>query len=142
MKKYFLALIIALCSVCGYSQEFMIESEIINTSVGYHLTKSVREKTLEDNGEWTKWSQPKKCSYRVFISYFSDLVISVDSPDREIYYIYDWDREYVDSDGDRVINMYAEDREGYECEVRLIQFKEGELKMYIEFADIMWVYTL
>lgn len=129
MKKFLLALFLSLCCVVSYAADVL-----------KFQTTELSIKTL-DNGSWSKWSDWEKCSCLVVINLDKD-VITIFSSEKQTYDITDCNDPYTDSDGDEVIKMHAVDQDGDECDIRLILRKSGAAQLYVDFADIMWVYNI
>lgn len=130
MKKFLFALLLSLCCVFSYAADIL-----------KFQTTELSIKTQNDNGTWTKWSDWEKCSCLVVINLDKD-VITIYSANKQIYDIVDCDDLYTDSDGDDVLKMHAVDQDGDECDVRLIMRKSGSTQLYVDFADVMWVYNI
>ena len=129
MKKILVAFLLSFMCVFSYAADIL-----------KFQTTGLSIKTLE-NGSWTKWSDWEKCSCLVVINIDKD-VITIYSSEKQVYDIIECNDPYTDSDGDEVLKMHAVDQDGDECDIRLISRLKGSDQLYVDFADIMWVYNI
>lgn len=97
--------------------------------------------TYNDNGYWNDWSDWQDCSVLVVINTDNDRVNIYSSTPQE-YDIYDYDEEQYDPDGSSYVTFQCVDGEGLRCEMRLRIQANGQVQLYIDYADIMWVYNV
>ena len=69
-------------------------------------------------------------------------VIEILSPKAQIYNITEYNDFYIDKDGGRTAKFSFVDQDGYRGVIRLCIEKNGNSQMYVEYANIMWVYNL
>ena len=93
------------------------------------------------NGRWTDWSDWEKSDMYVTINMDND-VIKIFSPGTQVYKITDYIRKYTDSSGGEQVEYRFIDQDGDRGALRLRIEKNGNSQLYIDFADVMWVYNV
>ena len=92
-------------------------------------------------GEWTDWSEWEESGMIITMNLTKD-VVEILSPKAQIYNITENKGLYIDQDGSRNVNFSFVDQDGYKGVIRLRIEKNGNSQMYIEYANVMWVYNL
>ena len=90
---------------------------------------------------WTDWSEWEDSGMIITLNMTKD-VVEILSPKAQIYHITEYDDFYIDKDGGRTAKYSFVDQEGYKGVIRLRIEKDGNSQMYVEYANIMWVYNL
>lgn len=130
MKNIFTLLLLSIVTISAFAQTYRYKA----TSFAYKYQK--------DNGYWTDWSDWERSSVLVVISLDRE-VISIYSDNPQEYDIYDSDDEWVrDKDGGQQWTLKCVNSDGLRCEIRLRQQRDGQLQMYVDFSDAMWVYSI
>lgn len=128
MKKIISILILGLITFTASSQVLSFR------------TTSYTSKTKNYYG-WTDWSPTQSSNMILTINLDSD-VIKIYSPTTQIYCITSYDGSYVDNDGDVVIRFSFIDQDGDYGHMRLMQRTSGKSEIYIDFSNIIWVYSV
>lgn len=98
-------------------------------------------KTADDWGNWSSWSDWEDVSILVVINTANDRV-NIYSSEPQEYDIYDYEPEKTDSDGGTSITFHCIDANGLRCGMRLRVQADGQVQLYIDYSDIMFVYNI
>ena len=94
-----------------------------------------------DNGRWTDWSKWEDSNLVITIDYDND-VIKIYSQMPQKYVIVSHSDSYTDESGGRQVRFNFIDQDGDKGTIRFRIEKNGNSQLYIDFADIMWVYNV
>ena len=123
MKKLITLLLLILIPVIGISETIHYQSNEFAFKVG--------------DGYWSNWE-----SSCVFITINTDtdlIVVHTDQPQR--YKIIEYMGEYEDNKGGYQLKFKVIDQDGDIGIVRIRRQANGVAQLYIEYSDIMWVYS-
>lgn len=109
-------------------------------SIRYYTTTSFSIKKVV-NGEWTDWSEWEESGMIITMNITKD-VVEILSPKAQIYNITENKGLYFDQEDGRNVNFSFVDQDGDKGTMRLRIEKNGNSQMYIEYANVMWVYNL
>ena len=109
-------------------------------SIRYYETTSFSFKKVV-NGEWTDWSEWEDSGMIIILNLTED-IIEILSPKAQIYNITEYNDFNIDKDGGRTAKFSFVDQDGDKGVIRLRIEENGNSQMYIEYANIMWVYNL
>lgn len=113
---------------------------IVSAETLYYRTTDFAFKIYQ-NGEWSKWSDWIESDCRVNINLDSDKII-IFSNEPQIYKIIELKEVKEDkSSGQQIIFRVIDQDDDY-GDLRLRKQKDGNLQLYVDFADIMWVYNI
>ena len=104
-----------------------------------YKTTAFAYKTLGNHG-WSRWTDWEQSSMLVVINADRD-VITVYSQDPQEYDIIDYQGEERDSNG-KSIRYLCVNEDGLRCNIRLRKQYDGSIQLYVDFNDVMWVYSL
>lgn len=90
---------------------------------------------------WSNWSEWQRCSVYIFIN-CDDGVISIESKVRQVYRILRNNGRYVDRDGCKTFSFKFIDQDDDLGTMRLRIDPSGTSQIYIDFANMMWVYNV
>lgn len=124
MKKY-LILLLLLISTSGYAQWFK-------------TTAFASATIINDTYYWGEWEES---NVNIHIDAKNEKII-IYSPVIQIYTIYYDAGKYTDNLGGSNWEFYAIDADGDKCHIRLRAKKEGTSQLYVDFADVAWVYNI
>ena len=132
MKKYLSILLLAftfLVPIKTYAQ------------VQWYKTTSMAIKYVNDNGYWSDWSDWEKCTIAICINLNTD-VITIYSNKTQYYKVVETGEPPQDKTGRQVL-FYCIDGDGDKCTIRFrIENSNGNSQIYVDFANIMWVYNV
>lgn len=128
MKRILLAMLLCIVSLTSFSQVIKFE------------TTSYTYKEYTSYG-WTKWAPYEHSSMLLTMDIDRDLVI-IHSPRTQIYKIVDYSGTYTDRDGDSAMEFKFIDQDGDRGTMRLMQRRSGKSEVYIQFANIIWCYSV
>lgn len=128
MKKFFLFLVAAIMMVISAS------AEVINVDA-----RSFSYKYKMDSGKWTAWSDWERSSVSIEINTDnSEIVIYSKEPQR-------FTINSSDSEEDRkskTLVCKCVDANGINCTIRLRITNDERCQLYVDYADLVYVYTL
>lgn len=130
MKK-----LLFLCSflmLCGTS----FADEIIKMQA-----TSLAVKTTDDYGYWSDWSDWEDCSVLVVINVTNDRV-NIYSQTPQEYDIYDYSDEEMDDQGGTTTTFHCVDDDGVRCDMRIRIQADGQIQLYIDYSNLMFVYNV
>lgn len=128
MKRLLLAMLLCIISVTSFAQTISFE------------TTSYTYKTY--NGySWSNWAPYQNSSMLLTMDLDRDLVI-IYSPKTQVYKIIDYYGAYTDNDGDATVEFKFVDQDGDYGTMRLMQRRSGKSEVYIQFANVIWVYSV
>jgi hypothetical protein len=107
-----------------------------------YYTTDFAFKIKADNGSWTDWSDwiETRCLVNINLDR-EEICIYSDTPQE--FTIYDSDDDVFDDDeGGSQFEMACIDADGLRCSVRLRVQSDGQLQLYVDYNDIMYVYCL
>lgn len=113
----------------------------ISADTYIYKTTGFAYKQLNDYGVWTNWT-PWQNSDMVMTIDFDNSIVKIYSPQPQVYIITKYVREYTDSDGGKQIEMKFVDQDEDYGTMRLRIEQNGNSQIYIDFANIMWVYNV
>jgi len=96
-----------------------------------------------DNGQYD-WGEWEDTNIKICVDDDKDLV-TIFSKDKQKYVITGADNdgeEYEDGDGGKQYRFFVVDQDNDEGELRIRIQKNGTLQIYIDFADVAWVYNV
>lgn len=95
------------------------------------------EVAIKYNGEWTDWED---CNVDVKLDISNDLVV-IYSAETQVYSILYEIEAPRDSSGEQIA-FRAKDQDGDYCTFRLRIQNNGTKQLYVDFADVSWVYNV
>lgn len=128
MKKILLVLLFSIISLTTFSQTIKFET----TSYTYKI---------RDGYSWSKWAPYQSSSMLLTMDLDRDLV-TIYSPKTQVYKIVDYSGTYTDNDGDSTMEFKFVDQDGDRGTMRLMQRRSGKSEIYIQFANVIWVYSV
>ena len=128
--KRLVSVILLFFSMCCYAED----------NIRYYETTSFSYKKVV-NGEWTDWSEWEESGMIITMNITKD-VVEILSPKAQIYNITENKGLYFDQEDGRNVNFSFVDQDGGKGIMRLRIEKNGNSQMYIEYANVMWVYNL
>ena len=129
MKKLFLLFLMALTFTMVKAQTYRYNA----TSFAY--------KAVNSYGYWTNWTDWESCNVPIVMDYDND-VVTIYSNKTQIYRITKYIRKYTDSSGGSQVEFNFVDQDYDKGVMRLRIERNGNSQMYIDFANIMWVYNV
>ena len=131
IKKQLLLLLLLIGSV-SYAQVIKFKSTSISTKI-----KS------ESTGRWSSWSKYEETEVLITIDLDDNRVRIFSKSEQEYDIIKYYDKE-IDADGDETLKFYCVNEDGRKCYVRfvILNSKNGQRQLYIDFADLMWMYNI
>jgi len=113
----------------------------ISAQTYYYKTFEFAYKYKNSNGVWENWSSWQSSDLLLSIDMNND-IITVYSQKRQIYKVVEYMNSYTDESGGKQTKFYVYDQDGDFGYVRLRIEKNGNSQVYVDFADIMYVWNV
>lgn len=94
--------------------------------------------TTKQYSSWAKWQN----SDMLITMDFNNDIVTIYSPNTQIYKIYSAEGSYYDSDGDYHMDFKFIDQDGDRGTMTLMQRTNGASEIYIRFANVQWCYRV
>lgn len=107
----------------------------------FFKTTGFAMKQKYSNGVWSNWTDWQDSDMYITMNLETD-VVKVFSPETQVYRITEHVRNYTDDSGGKQAEYRFIDQDGDRGSMRLRIEKNGNNQIYIEFADVMWVYNV
>lgn len=129
MKKYLIILFITLLNVLN-----------VNAQTYYYRTTgfAIKYKTVQGWGNWSDW---QSSNMKVKIDLDDDIVV-IYSDKLQVYRVIEDLGSYTDESGGRQQKFRVIDQDDDYGTLRLRIEKNGNSQIYIDFADVGWVYNV
>lgn len=121
-----MTLMLSICMLASYAEIISCRArELAIATVSY--------------GKYT-WSDWYPCRVDIYIDTTSD-VVYIDSKEPQKYVILEDKGSVIKSDGSKIKTLKIIDQDYDRGELRLRQERNGNIQIYIDFADVAWVYS-
>lgn len=131
MKKLFLLLLFVL----GVATT--AEAQVVK----YRAT-DLAFKSKNEYGNWSAWSDWQSCSVLITLN-LNNSTVQIYSQEMQdfdiINKVSDW---HNDSDGGSQFEVACVDKDGLRCGMRFRKQRDGQLQLYIDYRDFMYVYSI
>lgn len=126
---------------CLFILLLLIGSITTNAQTYYYKTFQFAYKQVNSYGNWSNWTDWEDSNLYVTIDFDSD-VVKIYSSDTQVYRITQYVKKYTDEYGGKQTEFRFIDQDGDRGTMRLRIEKSGTSQIYIQFADVMWVYNI
>lgn len=142
MKKNFIKK--ALLSICVmFGLLFFVDAATAQAQVYYYKAFQFSCKVKDDYGRWSDWTDWHNCNPNISITLNCNTnTVYIYSNKKQIYHITKYVRNYVDESGGQQAEMRFYDQDYDRGTMRLRTETNGNMQIYVDFADIMWVYNV
>lgn len=131
MKRLFILLAIIASMAIGTA----------NAQTYAYRTTAFAMKQINSYGNWSNWSDWEKSDMLITINLDTD-VIKIYSPMTQIYQIIKYVGSYQDSSGGTQVEYKFVDQDDDIGTLRLRKERNGNIQIYVDFSNIMWVYNV
>ena len=131
MKKLSLIILSILCAS-------LLESAAQNYK---YMSTDFSIKILQDNGYWSDWSDWAESHCLININLDRE-EINIYSEEPQEFTIYGMEETERDSDGGEQLKFKCIDVDGLRCSVRLRVQSDGQMQLYVDYSDVMYVYCI
>jgi hypothetical protein len=115
-------------------------SASVNAQSYVYQARQFAMKTMNSYGTWNPWSDWERSVVRITIDTGID-VIYIHTEMKQVYVITQDIGSYVDNYGGKQRAFSVVDQDGDKGTIRLRIEKNGNVQLYVEFSDIIWVYS-
>ena len=129
MKRF---LMIMLLSVIGLYASAQIQ---------WYKGTSYAYKYVNEYGYWTNWTDWYSCNINIKFDIDNDVIV-IYSNKRQTYAIFDGGQQYTDSDGGAQVRFDVIDQDYDKGTIRLRIERNGNSQIYVDFANVSWVYNV
>lgn len=112
-----------------------------NAQTQWYKGTSYAYKYVNDYGYWTNWTDWYSCNINIKFDLTND-VITIYSNKTQVYVIYDGGERYSDSGGGYQVKFNVVDQDYDVGTVRLRIESNGNSQIYVDFANVSWVYNV
>lgn len=130
MKKWLIAFVLIIATALSASAEYQWYKA---TSYAYRYTN--------DYGRWTEWTDWMSCNISISFD-MDDDVITIYGNKTQIYVITDTKGSGTDPSGGQYVSFRVIDQDYDYGTVRLRVETNGNSQIYVDFANVMWVYNV
>ncbi|MCR4582392.1 MAG: hypothetical protein K5764_02405 [Prevotella sp.] len=92
-------------------------------------------------GKWMKWSDWERSDMRVTVN-MEDKIVRIYSPETQTYIITDYIKDYKDKEGGTQVKLQVVDQDGDHGSMRIRFDRNDKMQIYIDFANVKWVYNV
>jgi hypothetical protein len=96
---------------------------------------------MNNYGRWNNWTDWESSNVLITINFTTD-VVKIYSPKTQIYKIIEFTRRFTDNSGGSQVEFKFIDQDYDRGTMRLRIERNGNSQLYVEFADIIWVYNV
>ena len=133
MKKYLTTILVMMMLLFGVANN-------VNAQTYYYRTYQFAIKYKTDYG-WTSWSEWQSSNMKMKIDLDDDIIV-IYSEKRQIYNVIENSGTYTDESGGQQTKFFIIDQDNDYGYIRLRIERNGNSQIYIDFADVMWVYNV
>jgi len=94
-----------------------------------------------DTYKWSDWTEWVDCKILIVID-MDEFRIKIYSKIDQEYDIIDYDGEKYDYEGNTTLTYQCIDKNGLRNNIRFVKRLDDEKQLYIDYSDIMWVYSV
>lgn len=99
-------------------------------------------KVKNDYGYWTDWTDWTPCTNLYIKMNCNDNTVYINSTTPQVYHITKYVRNYYDENGGHQAELRFYDQDYDRGTMRLRTESNGNTQVYIDFANVMWVYNV
>lgn len=129
MKKTFLVILFVLSALCS------------NAETIWYKSFSFAMKYVDEYGYWTSWTDWSASNVKIAIDDEED-IITIYSKTPQIYIVKKYNGSYYDDKGGKQASFNVIDQDMDNGLIRLRVERNGNSQIYVQFADIIWVYNV
>ncbi len=133
MKKILFILFISLIGLFAVSND-------VSAQTYYYRTTGFAIKYQTSYG-WTDWSDWQRSSMKMKIDLDDDMIV-IYSDKVQIYRVIEHSGTYTDESGGKQTKFFIVDQDNDYGYIRLRIERNGNSQIYVDFADVMWVYNV
>ena len=119
---------------------FVLSVASVNAQSYMYQARQFALKTMTSYGYWGNWSNWEKSDVKIRIDFDKDLIV-VYTQMLQKYVVVEYRGNYTDNSGGKQTAFTVIDQDGDTGTIRLRKETNGNAQLYVEFADIMWVYS-
>jgi hypothetical protein len=116
-----------------------------NSQSCIYQAKFFAMKMVNSNGYWTDWSDWERSDVRLKIDFNEvsgqPVVVDVYTEMKQKYVVIGYVKSYTDASGGKQSEYRVIDQDDDVGKLRIRLEKNGNSQLYIEFNDVMWVYS-
>lgn len=90
---------------------------------------------------WNNWTSWQESNMNIKFDLSNDIIV-IYSPQVQVYSVFNVGTTYTDTGGGQQIKFNARDGDGDRADIRLRIEKNGNSQIYVDYADVRWVYNV
>ena len=119
---------------------FMMSSILVEAQIYYFRTTEFASK-YKTGSSWTSWSNWQGSDMLMTMNFNTD-VVTIYSPQTQVYRIIKYIRNYTDNSGGQQMEFSFIDQDNDRGHMRLRIERNGNSQVYIDFANLVFVYNV
>lgn len=132
MKKFLVIFIILLLSL-AVSKSY---AEVVKyTAYGFSM------KSTDSRGNWSNWSDWKSCNVLIVMDSNKERM-TIYSQETQVFDIISYEDSESDGESGKITPLSCVDQDGLRCTLRYRQQKNGDLQLYVDYNNLMYVYNV
>ena len=131
MKKFLIVLLVAM-GIAATADAQVVKYRATDMAYKYETS----------NGNWSNWSDWQSSSVLVVINFTNETVQIYSQETQEfdiVGQVSDWKS---DNKGGQMMEVSCVDKDGKRCNMRFRQQSDGQLQLYVDYRDFMYVYNI
>ena len=113
----------------------------VSAQIYSYRTTEFAFKTMNSYGSWNNWTDWESSDVLITINFNTD-VVTIYSPKTQVYKITEFTRKFTDNSGGNQVEFRFIDQDYDRGTMRLRIERNGNSQLYVEFANVIWVYNV
>lgn len=120
---------------------FCLIGLVASAETQWYKANSYAYKQINSYGYWTNWTNWISCDINIKFDLSSDIIV-IYSNRTQVYKVTSYNGQYPDNNGGVQAHYRVYDQDGDYGTLRLRIESNGNSQIYVEFANVMWVYNV
>ena len=112
-----------------------------SASTQWYKATSYAYKYMNSYGAWTDWSSWITCNVSIKFEMDDDVIV-IYWKKTQMYAVVDYEGQSSDGQGGTYVSYKVIDQDYDRGHIRLRVERNGNSQLYVDFADVMWVYNV
>jgi hypothetical protein len=119
-----------------------VQNIFAQSNIQWYKTTAFASQTYNYyTSSWNNWSEWEKSDMNIKFDLTNDVIV-IYSPNVQVYTIFNTGATFTDTSGGKQVKFNAYDGEGDRADIRLRIEKNGNSQIYVDYADMRWVYNV
>ncbi len=98
-------------------------------------------KTYDKHYGWSDWSKWSGCKILITVDLYESRIKIYSQVEQE-YDILEVEDQWEDNEGNNTLKCLVIDKDGERCNVRIVNDKNENRQIYVDYPDVYWVYNV